>query len=71
MAVLLFKFDKIKPTVDMATNCIKRLHHNYLKKEMENLRETLKNAEDGFIDSTDLINKIAKIQQEINTIKGA
>ena len=38
---------------------------------MEHLRESLKNAEDSFLDSTDLISEIAKIQQEINAIKGA
>jgi len=66
---LLSESEKMAPTIEMAKNAINRLHHNYLMKKMMGLREELKNAEQNFKDSSDLINQISDIQSTINDLK--
>ena len=42
----------------MAKNCINRIQHLFLKKELEKYRDILKNEEESYIDNSDLIIKI-------------
>ena len=69
LAGLLLESEKINPSIEMAKNAINRLHHNHLIKKMETLREELKNSEQDFQDSSELINEISGIQTTINNLK--
>ena len=69
LAGLLSESEKINPSIEMAKNAINRLHHNHLIEKMETLREQLKNSEQDFQDSSELINEISDIQSTINDLK--
>ena len=70
LATIAFEVDKIAPSINMAKNCINRIEHLFLKKELDKYRELLKNDEESFKDNTDLIIKITAIQTKMNSIKG-
>ena len=67
---LIFEIDRIYPTLEMARDSINRLKYIWLKKNLETLRTQLKDNENKFEDSTELINKITEVQGQINSIKG-
>ena len=67
---LIFEIDRIHPTLEMARDSINRLKYIWLKKNLETLRTQLKDNENKFEDSTELINKITEVQGQINSIKG-
>ena len=69
LASIAFEIDKIEPSVNMAKNCINRIQHLFLKKELEKYRDILKNEEASYRDNSDLIIKITEIQTKMNTIK--
>ena len=69
LASIVFEVDKITPSILMAKNCINRIEHIYLKKQLEYYRNMLKNAEDSFKDDSNLILKISEIQNKMNAIK--
>ena len=69
LASIAFEIDKIEPSVNMAKNCINRIQHLFLKKELEKYRDILKNEEASYRDNSDLIIKITEIQNKMNTIK--
>ena len=69
LASIAFEVDKIEPSVNMAKNCINRIQHLFLKKELEKYRDILKNEEASYRDNSDLIIKITEIQTKMNTIK--
>jgi len=71
LADIIFDIDKIQPTLEMANDCIQRLHHLFLKLKLEEYREKLKNEEQAFNENTDLINKIIDIQSKINSIRAS
>ena len=71
LASIVFEVDKITPSILMAKNCINRIEHIYLKKQLEYYRNMLKNAEDSFKDDSNLILKISEIQNKMNTIKSS
>jgi len=68
---VVFDIDRIQPTVEMANDCIQRLHHLFLKSQLDEYREILKNEEESFNENTDLINKIMEIQSKMNSIKAS
>ena len=70
LASIAFEVDKIEPSVNMAKNCINRIQHLFLKKELEKYRDMLKNEEESYRDNSDLIIKISEIQTKMNSIKG-
>ena len=71
LASIVFEVDKITPSILMAKNCINRIEHIYLKKQLEYYRNMLKNAEDSFKDDSNLILKISEIQNKMNAIKSS
>ena len=66
---LISEIEKIIPSIDMTKNTINRIHYNYLMRKMEILREKLKNFEQEFQDSSELIAEISNIQNKINDLK--
>ena len=69
LASIVFEVDKMTPSIFMAKNCIRRIEHIYLKKQLEHYRNKLKNAEDSFKEDSNLILKISEIQNKMNSIK--
>ena len=69
LASIIFNLDKINPTIEMARDCVQRLHHIFLKEKLEKYREVLKDTEKSFSENSELINKITKIQSKMNSLK--
>ena len=65
LASIVFEVDKMTPSILMAKNCIRRIEHIYLKKQLEHYRNKLKNAEDSFKEDSNLILKISEIQNKM------
>ena len=56
--------DKLNPSIQMAIDCLIRLEERILKKDILNLREEIKDANEDEVNS--IIEKISVIQKEID-----
>ena len=64
---LTFDLNKFEPTYDMAVDCIIRIEQNILRKNIDQLREKLKNIDDEIDDS--ILTQLATLEKNIQDIK--